>query len=136
MVEKEIKGISKLADDLFRAIEPIDRVGEIQEKVSTAGWRCLIDQRGIYFIIDDVLTGYRKVISLEGVKTLRVREYLPNSDGEMPPARKDRYISIIGVYPMYKINPVFDELMSMGIESGISVEELTNVLEELNLLLY
>lgn len=136
MVRKGGEGIVGLADDLFKVVEPLESVGGISDRLSLAGWKCLADQRGICFLRDDVSTGYRRVVFLEGVRTIRVWEYVPEFDNELPPARKDRYRSMIGIYPMYKNSPIFDELASTGIESGLSGEQVAEILKELNLLLY
>lgn len=88
------------------------------------------------FVEDDLLSGLRRVISLEGVRAVKIREFLPLSETESPPARKDRYESIVAIFPMYKINPVFDEMITMGVRSSLSDEEIVGILKELILLLY
>jgi len=136
MTERDTKTLSRLADDLFKVVEPIESFEEIQRRVVSGGWRCLKHQHGVNFVEDDTLSGLRRVVSLEGVRTVKIREYLPQTAVELPPARKDRYESIVAIFPMYKNSPVFDELMIMGVQSSLSDEELIEILKELILLLY
>lgn len=120
------------AEELFVAVEKIKDREELEGRLSGSGWQYLHGNQSVSFVEDDRCFEVRRVVSLEGARTVRIRDYEATVHAKMPPERKDAYLTMWGIFPAYEGgNPVFDELAVLGRESFLPVDEAIGVIQEL-----